>query len=145
MSGIIVMLISLYLEELFDLVLQRTSLRNSIQLRRGHAEWKAGSTLQLQRIAHENLGFGIWKRADESIPVTNKGDILGTFKIDDERHVRLVNLSDERKALNIYHNVSVTDRQDEEIVDGAASGGEITSGGTGAQYHRVPSSERASS
>lgn len=111
----IVMLISLYLEELFDMVLQRTPLRNSTRLRRGHAEWKAGSTLQLQRIAHENLGFGTWKRADESIPVTNKGDILGTYKIDDEKHVRLVNLSDERKALNDYHTVPVAERQDEEI------------------------------
>jgi hypothetical protein len=114
-SGVIVTLISLYLEELFDLVLQCTPLRNSTRLRRDHAEWKAGSTLQLQRIAHKNLGFGTWKRADQSISVTDKGDILETYKIDDEKHVRLVYLSDEKKALNIYYTVPVLKRQDEEI------------------------------
>ncbi|KAF3038648.1 hypothetical protein E8E12_005459 [Didymella heteroderae] len=128
LSGIIVMLISLYLEELFDLVLQRTPLRNPTRLRRGHSEWKARSTLQLQRIAHQNLGFGTWKRTDESIPVTNKGDILGTYDIANEKHVRLVNLSTERKGLNIFGNVLAAERPGEEIVDGAAAGREIASG-----------------
>ncbi|KAF2623613.1 hypothetical protein BU25DRAFT_308937, partial [Macroventuria anomochaeta] len=48
------------------------------------------STLQLQRIAHENLGLGTWKRTDEQIPVTNKGDILGVFDTTDRKHARLV-------------------------------------------------------
>lgn len=47
--------------------------------------------------------------------MTDKGDILETYKIDDEKHVRLVYLSDEKKALNIYDTVPVLKRQDEEI------------------------------
>lgn len=57
---------------------------------RAHAEWKAGSTLQLQRIAHQNLGLGTWKRTDEAVPVTAKGDTLGIFDVSNPNHARLV-------------------------------------------------------
>ncbi|KAH7093216.1 hypothetical protein FB567DRAFT_575963 [Paraphoma chrysanthemicola] len=97
-SGGVFMLMVLYLEEIFDMTLEYTSLGKNARLRRGHAEWKAGSTLQLQRIAHENLGFGTWKRTDEAVPVTDRGDTLGTFNIDDEKHALLVNLSMERRS-----------------------------------------------
>jgi len=144
MSGITIMLVTLYLEKLCDLVLQRTPFRKHARLRRCHAEWKAGSTLQLQRIAHENLGFGTLKRTDESVPVTNRGDILGTFNIDDEKHARLVNLGMERKYQGIYGNTPSDETPDEETADSAALGDEIASAGGRVQYHRVASNEHAS-
>ncbi|KAH8696936.1 hypothetical protein GQ44DRAFT_733494 [Phaeosphaeriaceae sp. PMI808] len=53
-------------------------------------EWQANSTLQLQRLAHEPLGFGTWSRTMENVPVTAAGELLGVFNIADKRHPRLV-------------------------------------------------------
>jgi hypothetical protein len=44
---------------------------------------------QLQRLAHEELGFGTWSRTDEFIPVTRKGEQLGIFDLSDLAHWRL--------------------------------------------------------
>ena len=76
-------------------------------------------------------------------PSDEQRDILGTYSIENEKHVRLVNLSDGRRALNLYHTVPVAGSQGEEYADGAAAGGTTNVGG-GAQYHRVPSSEHTS-
>ncbi|KKY16375.1 hypothetical protein UCDDS831_g07054 [Diplodia seriata] len=51
------------------------------QKRRGadyaRLEWCANDTLHLQRLAHEELGFGTWTDCDREIPVTEKGELLG--------------------------------------------------------------------
>ena len=54
------------------------------------AEWQTNTTLQLQRMAHENLGLGTWSRADEGVPVTEMGDRVGVLDISDKKHPRLV-------------------------------------------------------
>ncbi|KAH7083074.1 hypothetical protein BKA63DRAFT_502200 [Paraphoma chrysanthemicola] len=143
-SGGVFMLIVLYLEEIFDIALEKTSLGQNARLRRGHAEWKAGSTLQLQRIAHENLGFGTWKRTDEAVPVTNRGDILGTFNIDDEKHARLVNLSMDRKSYTRDGSVESGGNSGQETAYSAAPGGTFTSARDRGHYHRVRSNENCS-
>ncbi|KAJ4368686.1 hypothetical protein N0V86_009595 [Didymella sp. IMI 355093] len=134
----------LYLEELFDLLLERTSLRDNARLIRGHAEWKAGSTLQLQRVAHENLGLGTWKRTDEAVPVTNKGDILGIFNIEDEKHARLEQAQAEMKSLSSDDSVTVDETPNGEIPDGADLGDRRLNVGGGVQYQRLPSIEHGS-
>ncbi|KAF9697639.1 hypothetical protein EKO04_004170 [Ascochyta lentis] len=63
-------------------------------------QWQAGSTLQLQRIAHENLGLGIWKRTDEAVPVTRADDLLGVFDTKNLRHARLVQPSEEANPVS---------------------------------------------
>ncbi|KAF7533746.1 hypothetical protein G7054_g6810 [Neopestalotiopsis clavispora] len=53
-------------------------------------EWCANNTLQLQRLAHEELGLGKWSHGTKSIPMT-KGDInLGVLDLSDLKHPRLM-------------------------------------------------------
>ncbi|ENI08048.1 hypothetical protein COCC4DRAFT_20941 [Bipolaris maydis ATCC 48331] len=87
--GSTLMLISTFMEELFALLLRYPRLR-SAKLTYSYCEWQAGSTLQLQRLAHENLGLGTWTRTDEAIPVTEPGDTLGVLEITDSKHVHMV-------------------------------------------------------
>ena len=44
-----------------------------------HSEWSAHSTLQLQRMAHEAIGAGIWRRTTSEIPVSLPNQPLGTL------------------------------------------------------------------
>jgi hypothetical protein len=83
------MLISTFVEELFAFLLRYPRFR-SAKLMYSHAEWQAGSTLQLQRLAHENLGLGTWTRADEAIPVTEPGDTLGVLDVSNTKHARMI-------------------------------------------------------
>ncbi|KAL9112426.1 MAG: hypothetical protein Q9227_003268 [Pyrenula ochraceoflavens] len=55
-------------------------------------EWFGNKTLQLHRMAHEELGLGDWEGCrGKEIPVTRKGQLLGIFSIADPKHPRLVN------------------------------------------------------
>lgn len=49
-------------------------------------EWVTNETLQLQRMAHEELGLGSWTRAASGIPVTASNECLGVLDISDENH-----------------------------------------------------------
>lgn len=54
-------------------------------------EWFGNDTLQLQRMAHEELGLGDWEGCrGKAIPVTKTGQLLGTFSIADSEHPKLV-------------------------------------------------------
>ncbi|KAH7112531.1 hypothetical protein B0J11DRAFT_597934 [Dendryphion nanum] len=59
-------------------------------------EWHAMSVLQLQRLAHEALGFGTWTRANHMVPITESGDILGILDIEDGKHPTLAHPSTTR-------------------------------------------------
>jgi hypothetical protein len=60
-------------------------------------EWCANDTLQLQRLAHEELGLGKWSHGTKSIPMT-KGDInLGVLDLTDLKHPRLTNQDSEKE------------------------------------------------
>lgn len=53
-------------------------------------EWSANETLQLQRLAHEELGVGPWEACDSAVPVTaRKGERLGVLEMEDWTHPRL--------------------------------------------------------
>lgn len=52
-------------------------------------EWTTNDTLQLQRLAHEELGFGTWTRTAGDHPVTMPGEQLATLDISDPDHPRL--------------------------------------------------------
>ncbi|KAF4543485.1 Cytochrome p450 protein [Lasiodiplodia theobromae] len=53
-------------------------------------EWSANETLQLQRLAHEELGVGPWEACDSAVPVTTrKGERLGVLDLEDWTHPRL--------------------------------------------------------
>jgi hypothetical protein len=97
--GSTLMLISTFVEELFALLLWYPRLR-SAKLIYSQAEWQAGSTLQLQRLAHENLGLGTWTRTDEAIPVTEPGDALGVLDVTNTKHARMVVPTEELNIVN---------------------------------------------
>ena len=50
-------------------------------------------TLQLQRLAHEGVGAGIWLRAAEQRPVTLPGQTLATLDVSDIAHPVLFHIA----------------------------------------------------
>ncbi|KAJ2977375.1 hypothetical protein NUW58_g7829 [Xylaria curta] len=51
-----------------------------------YLEWTINSTLQLQRLAHEEIGFGTWSEGTETIPITKPGQLLGSLDLSDPKH-----------------------------------------------------------
>ncbi|KAF2474435.1 uncharacterized protein BDR25DRAFT_385987 [Lindgomyces ingoldianus] len=49
-------------------------------------EWSHTSTLQLQRLAHEEAGYGAWSKGDGDCPVTMPGQNLGSLDLRDIKH-----------------------------------------------------------
>ncbi|KAI0859876.1 hypothetical protein F4860DRAFT_515373 [Xylaria cubensis] len=49
-------------------------------------EWVSNSTMQLQRLAHEELGYGNWSNTTGSVPVTKCGEKLGVLDVQDTSH-----------------------------------------------------------
>jgi hypothetical protein len=98
--------------------------QRNTKLSYAYAEWQAGSTLQLQRLAHESLGVGTWSNATGSVPVTAPGDALAVLDTSEYRHPRLVAPSIELAKANYA---------EEPIGIGA---------GTSAHYAKLSSSEQ---
>lgn len=53
-----------------------------------YAEWQAGSTLQLQRMAQQGVKAGAWSRATALVPVTKSGDFLAVLDLSECGHPR---------------------------------------------------------
>lgn len=49
-------------------------------------EWSSNSTLQLQRMAHEELGMGAWSKCTEDVPITRRGEMLGVLSVRRKEH-----------------------------------------------------------
>ncbi|CAI6253498.1 unnamed protein product [Periconia digitata] len=89
--GAIFIVLSTFLDRLVDVAPKLIPhLRRSRKFMYARAEWQTGSTLQIQRMAHESLGLGTWSRTTESVPVTEFGDQIGVLDISDEKHPRLM-------------------------------------------------------
>lgn len=82
--GIIIVLTAYLLEPISTLT-RRTLGRGSY----GDLEWSTNATLQLQRLAHEAIGMGTWRRGTEYVPVTRPGEMLGLLDISNALHPRL--------------------------------------------------------
>lgn len=52
-------------------------------------EWISNDTLQLQRLAHEELGCGTW--IGENFPTTTVNETLAVLDISEPGHLKLVN------------------------------------------------------
>lgn len=54
-------------------------------------EWSVNDFLQLQRLAHEEIGFGTWDgcAGDSTVPVTDKDETLAVLDMSDLQHLRL--------------------------------------------------------
>jgi hypothetical protein len=52
-------------------------------------EWFATGTLQLQRLAHEGLGYGKWSKCDDEIPISSPNELLAVLDVRNSKHPRL--------------------------------------------------------
>ncbi|KAI1123655.1 hypothetical protein F5Y10DRAFT_285832 [Nemania abortiva] len=79
--GLLLILVSYLLEPIFEWLHKRKGYKEYAYL-----EWVTGATLQLQRLTHEEMGFGTWSEGTETIPMTKEGELLGSLDITDPRH-----------------------------------------------------------
>lgn len=84
--GGLIITLSYTLEFLVDWIQKRKSL--SIYKR---LEWTTNKTLQLQRLAHEELGLGTWTRTAGDYPITAPSEQLAILDISEPNHPRLKN------------------------------------------------------
>lgn len=88
--GTIIILTNCILEsDLHYTIIRCISRKARDKVRYHRLEWYTNGTLQLQRLAHEQTGFGKWSRCDEEIPVTEAGDQLSPLDLDDPKHPKL--------------------------------------------------------
>lgn len=52
-------------------------------------EWCVNNVLQLQRLAHEQMGYGKWKGCDEAVPFLEEDATLAPLDLEDPKHPRL--------------------------------------------------------
>ncbi|KAF9636464.1 hypothetical protein BFW01_g7360 [Lasiodiplodia theobromae] len=85
-------------------------------------EWTATETLQLQRLAHEELGFGgAWTGAAETVPVTAPGELLAMLDVRDLEHPRLL-LGKKWEGADVCGEAEKVREQGGEEVSGAKQG-----------------------
>ncbi|KAL1634241.1 hypothetical protein SLS58_010785 [Diplodia intermedia] len=82
--GGVIILLSYTIEPLIRWIQRRRNLDTYARV-----EWNMNETLQLQRLAHEELGVGAWRRCDTDIPVTERFDRLAVLDLSDRSHPRL--------------------------------------------------------
>lgn len=82
--GALITIINFGLDFLIGLV---QSKRNAADYRR--LAWKTNGLLQLQRLAHEEMGYGSWERCTNETPVTRFGDMLASISVDNPKHPTL--------------------------------------------------------
>jgi lipoprotein-anchoring transpeptidase ErfK/SrfK len=82
--GGIIIVLDWTLEVCLDLVQTKASKHD-----RGRLEWKADATLQLHRMAHEQVGSGVWSNATRAVPITRPGELLTSLDIQNKEHPRL--------------------------------------------------------
>lgn len=85
-AGSLVVLVSFALEPCLRCVRRRFRLD---RWEYSHLEWAMNQTLQLQRLAHEEVGAGTWAGGIRAIPVTRKGEELAILDVSDPGHPRL--------------------------------------------------------
>jgi hypothetical protein len=102
--GVVIILVSTFVDELYTTLLKHSRLCRNPQLVYSGVEWRAASTLQTQRLAHENLGLGNWTRADGSFPVTERDEMLGSLDVTDPRHPRMTTGTRELDSLKAHQD-----------------------------------------
>lgn len=95
-------------------------------------EWAMNDTLQLQRLAHEELGCGTWVGND--FPITAFGERLAVLDISDPSHPKLVNPATAMAANDANDTSNMSDTTDVNDASDAtnATATTATTGATGA-------------
>lgn len=85
MLGSIIILLSNTLETFVCYLKRRFRRHNYARL-----EWATIETLQLQRLANEEIGFGTWNGCCDAVPVTDSAtECLAVLDVSDPSHPRL--------------------------------------------------------
>ncbi|KAI0448353.1 hypothetical protein F5B21DRAFT_497767 [Xylaria acuta] len=79
--GLLLILVSYLLEPICEWFHKRNGYNQYPYL-----EWVSNATLQLQRLAHEEAGFGTWSEGTKTIPMVKAGQLLGSLDTTDPRH-----------------------------------------------------------
>ncbi|KAI3339489.1 hypothetical protein F4824DRAFT_487870 [Ustulina deusta] len=79
--GSLIILTSYLLEPISKLLHKKWGFKTHAYL-----EWTTNATLQLQRLAHEELGFGTWSKGTGEVPTTAPDDFLGCLDISKPKH-----------------------------------------------------------
>ncbi|KAF6819240.1 hypothetical protein CPLU01_13089 [Colletotrichum plurivorum] len=82
--GAVIIVVSLNIESLARFVQNRRKTTSYSLL-----EWSLNDVLQLQRLAHEELGIGDWKDGTKLIPITAENTLLAVLDASDPQHPRL--------------------------------------------------------
>ncbi|KAK7962064.1 uncharacterized protein PG986_002889 [Apiospora aurea] len=82
--GALIVLISFAIAPILSL-LQKRGWYNKY----AYIEWEGHTAIQLHRVAQDQLGHGRWGHCDESIPITQQGDLLAPFDVSDPSHPML--------------------------------------------------------
>jgi len=61
-------------------------------------EWQTNGILQLQRLAHEAIGYGTWSGATRAAPVTQRGEKLSILNVTNTKHPVLIPMLPESKV-----------------------------------------------
>ena len=83
------MLAAFLLEPVLAALFKLPWFQHNQKLRYAYAEWQAGTTLQIQRLAHEGLGVGTWSNPTGTVPVTQGNEKLAALDVSDANHPRL--------------------------------------------------------
>ena len=79
--GLLIIGVNLGLHRLVSYVQRERDLKDYRRL-----AWKSNGLLQLQRLAHEEAGFGTWERCAKVVPVTAKGEVLANLDVRNPEH-----------------------------------------------------------
>lgn len=84
LAGGLIMLISLVIEPILSCLYHRRKYKPYAYL-----DWVTNESLQLHRLAHEELGWGTWSHATNDIPIVQKDEPLAYLDMGNLDHPRL--------------------------------------------------------
>ncbi|KAI1340967.1 hypothetical protein F5Y15DRAFT_37070 [Xylariaceae sp. FL0016] len=90
-TGLAIVFTSYLLEPISELLFSRMGYKQY-----QHLEWTTNETYQLQRLAHEELGLGVWSHGTSTVPTPAADEILGCLDITDRKHPVLRHPRDKR-------------------------------------------------
>ncbi|KAF2004093.1 hypothetical protein P154DRAFT_572543 [Amniculicola lignicola CBS 123094] len=122
--GLVLMLMAVFLEQIAGWV---DRIRHDGKPSYKQLEWETNSTLQLQRLAHESLGFGDWSHPTDVVPVTKKGGDIGILDFTDLGHPSLRHPTERESGQNLVR----TSRNKVEESNSSLGGAEDSDGETG--------------
>ncbi|KAI0444938.1 hypothetical protein F4803DRAFT_510322 [Xylaria telfairii] len=102
-AGLLIVLVSYLVEPISQILYKKWGYRKL-----AHLEWNTNTSLQLQRLAHEQLGFGTWSKGTAEIPVTKAGDLLGCLDISNPDHPVLHRPSPDRILKEEHPSITET-------------------------------------